>query len=256
MTHKLAHIKLNMKFRNTVLLLTSLWTWANASAFQADPKGNRTYVPDAYIVQLDSQAQNSLLSPTNIFTQVAGHIGYQVRREFTNSKYFYGLSLTANSGTTLSDLQQIKGVQNVWKLGIVSRPAPVQKLTSSSTSQNGYSSNVTIPHITGTSAVNTPLAMAEVDKLHSMGIKGRGVKLAIIDSGVDYLHPSLGGGFGPGYKISFGYDFVGDDYTGFNDPVPGPDPLITCASGGHGTHVTGDAITPPLVPKLGRIFSN
>ncbi|KIM96869.1 hypothetical protein OIDMADRAFT_97136, partial [Oidiodendron maius Zn] len=68
---------------------------------------------------------------------------------------------------------------------------------------------------------------------------GRGVKLAIIDSGVDYLHPSLGGGFGPGYKISFGYDFVGDDYTGFNDPVPGPDPLITCASGGHGTHVTG-----------------
>ncbi|KIM96868.1 hypothetical protein OIDMADRAFT_32768 [Oidiodendron maius Zn] len=156
--------------RNAVLLLTSLWTWANASAFQADPKGNRTYIPNAYISQLDFQAQNAFLSSANIFTQVVGHIGYQVRREFTNSKYFYGLSLTVNSGMTLSDLQQIKGVQNVWKLGTVSRPAPVQTLTSSSASPNGYSSNVTIPHITGTSAVNTPLVMTEVDKLHSMGI--------------------------------------------------------------------------------------
>jgi hypothetical protein len=32
--------------------------------------------------------------------------------------------------------------------------------------------------------------------------------------GVDYTHPSLGGGFGPGYKIVGGYDFVGDDYDG------------------------------------------
>lgn len=32
--------------------------------------------------------------------------------------------------------------------------------------------------------------------------------------GVDYTHPSLGGGFGPGFKIVGGYDFVGDDYDG------------------------------------------
>ncbi len=49
-------------------------------------------------------------------------------------------------------------------------------------------------------------------------------------------HPALGGGFGPGYKIQFGYDWVGDDYTGSNLPVPDPDPM-DC--GGHGTHVTG-----------------
>ncbi|GFP57697.1 minor extracellular protease vpr [Trichoderma asperellum] len=81
--------------------------------------------------------------------------------------------------------------------------------------------------------------MAGVDKLHSQGIKGKGVKIGIIDTGVDYLHPSLGGGFGPGYKVSFGYDFVGDNYTGFNTPVPDNDPLASCATGGHGTHVTG-----------------
>ena len=35
-----------------------------------------------------------------------------------------------------------------------------------------------------------------------------------IDSGVDYGHPNLGGGFGPGYKVIGGYDLVGSDFTG------------------------------------------
>jgi subtilisin family serine protease len=39
-----------------------------------------------------------------------------------------------------------------------------------------------------------------------------------------------------GYKVQFGYDFVGDNYTGYNLGVPDPYPL-DC--GGHGTHVSG-----------------
>ncbi len=39
--------------------------------------------------------------------------------------------------------------------------------------------------------------MVGIDKLHAAGIKGKGMKVAIIDTGVDYRHPSLGGGFGP-----------------------------------------------------------
>jgi len=31
---------------------------------------------------------------------------------------------------------------------------------------------------------------------------------------IDYTLPALGGGFGQGFKVSFGYDLVGDDYTG------------------------------------------
>ena len=30
-------------------------------------------------------------------------------------------------------------------------------------------------------------------------------------AGVDYLHPDLGGGFGPGFRVITGYDFVGDE---------------------------------------------
>ncbi|KAI8833352.1 peptidase S8/S53 domain-containing protein [Chytridium lagenaria] len=72
------------------------------------------------------------------------------------------------------------------------------------------------------------------------GLTGKGIKVAIIDSGVDYLHPALGGGFGPGYKVAYGYDLVGDSY-GIADPIPTPDsdPLDNCSSNSHGTHVAG-----------------
>lgn len=53
---------------------------------------------------------------------------------------------------------------------------------------------------------------------------------------VDYKHPDLGGCFGPGCLVSTGYDFVGDNFTGSNIAVPGPDPM-DCR--GHGTHVAG-----------------
>ena len=34
--------------------------------------------------------------------------------------------------------------------------------------------------------------------------------VAVIDTGVDYNNPALGGGFGPGYKVIAGYDFADD----------------------------------------------
>ena len=59
-------------------------------------------------------------------------------------------------------------------------------------------------------------------------IDGTGELIGIIDTGIDYKHPDLGGGFGPGYKVVGGYDF------GDNDP----DPMDLH---GHGTHVAGIA---------------
>lgn len=56
-----------------------------------------------------------------------------------------------------------------------------------------------------------------------------------------YLHEALGGCFGPGCRIAFGYDFVGDDYGTTSPAVtkPKPEPLATCFGGFHGTHVAG-----------------
>ncbi|WP_155371861.1 S8 family serine peptidase [Catellatospora vulcania] len=57
-------------------------------------------------------------------------------------------------------------------------------------------------------------------------VKGKGVTVAVIDSGVDYTHPDLGGGLGEGFKVVGGYDFVNGDADPMDD-------------NGHGTHVAG-----------------
>jgi hypothetical protein len=59
--------------------------------------------------------------------------------------------------------------------------------------------------------------------LHS---QGDSVKVGIIDTGIDYNDSDLGDGFGPGFKVIGGYDFVDND----NDPMD---------ENSHGTHVAG-----------------
>lgn len=73
-----------------------------------------------------------------------------------------------------------------------------------------------------------------------MGFTGEGVFVAVIDSGIDYDHPDLGNGcFGPGCRVAYGHDFVGDQFdarVSSTKPVEDADP-DDC--GGHGTHVAG-----------------
>jgi subtilisin family serine protease len=83
----------------------------------------------------------------------------------------------------------------------------------------------------------SPHVMTQVDKLRAEGVTGKGIRVAVIDTGVDYNHPALGGCFGSGCLVSYGTDLVGDNYNGFNTPVPDADPHDNCE--GHGTHVAG-----------------
>ncbi|MFN8517798.1 MAG: S8 family serine peptidase [Chloroflexota bacterium] len=95
------------------------------------------------------------------------------------------------------------------------------------------------------------------------GRTGKGVKIAIIDSGINYYHQDFGGagttawqdddptvrepGTFPTAKVVGGTDLVGDDYDAdeHNTPDPDPDPLDCKAAGSdidqHGTHVAGTA---------------
>jgi len=88
--------------------------------------------------------------------------------------------------------------------------------------------------------LTTALAMTGANiAQNSLGYTGEGIKVAVMDTGIDYNHPALGGCFGPGCRVAKGFDFVGDAYdAGAATPVitPDPDP-DDCA--GHGTHVAG-----------------
>jgi minor extracellular serine protease Vpr len=78
---------------------------------------------------------------------------------------------------------------------------------------------------------------------------GDGVKVAVIDTGIDYTHDDFvrnGDVTFPTAKVVAGYDLVGDDYApgegGYSEiPVPDSDPLDCSIAngGGHGTHVAG-----------------
>ncbi len=97
--------------------------------------------------------------------------------------------------------------------------------------------------------------------VESLGYTGQGATVCVIDTGVDYTHPSLGGCFGPGCKVVMGYDFCnGPSCSGSVDPDPMDENVD-----GHGTHVAGivassDSTYKGIAPAANiaaiKVFSN
>ncbi len=75
------------------------------------------------------------------------------------------------------------------------------------------------PLIIGGTAVSDTESVAD-------SITGKGVRIGLLDTGVDYMHSALGGGFGTGFKVVGGYDFVNSDADPMDD-------------NGHGTRLAG-----------------
>lgn len=104
--------------------------------------------------------------------------------------------------------------------------------------------NTTTSTITVT--VNPTAATATEQRLAAIGATpaktaGSGIKVGIIDSGIDYTHPDLGGGTSfPTSRVTKGRDYVDND----SDPRDGY---------GHGTHVAG-IVGADGNPKLGGAY--
>lgn len=249
------------------LLIPALAASVSGISLKIPTAQSSNRVEGAYLIQL--KADTSLSGRSDATAHEAFHkraafsdLDYTIRRNFTKPVTFYGLSINVNGNftdeTIQSKLAAMDGVENVWPVVEVYQNAPagpqrmskpkasrstkVQQRTPvvSSRSTNAGTnstlpSSLMPPKVTGTSNIFASLEMSGVDKLHALGVKGSGTKIGIIDTGVDYRHPSLGGGFGPGYKIAGGYAYRDDN----GNSISSADPLTTCVEGGHGTHVSG-----------------
>jgi minor extracellular serine protease Vpr len=178
--------------------------------------------PKSWFVELtgnpeaDGGARSSLDSERAGFKRDANSQGvkYEVRRSY--SDLFNGFSVRA-SGSEIVKISRLPGVRSVY---------PVEQSALPKT------------EVVSNPDLATAITMTGADiAQNELGLDGRGIKVGVIDSGIDLQHPDLAG------RITNQFDFVGDAYNAdptsptFN-PVPTPDPIADdCA--GHGTHVAG-----------------
>jgi minor extracellular serine protease Vpr len=100
-------------------------------------------------------------------------------------------------------------------------------------------------------------------KLHAAGVDGTGIRVAMLDSGIDYTHFDLGGpgtvaayqsasadptatppsNLFPTSKVVGGYDFVGDKWPNVTPEAPDPNPIDLQGHGTHTADITGGKST-------------
>jgi minor extracellular serine protease Vpr len=170
----------------------------------------------------DGTSTSTLTAERNRFKTEARDAGVNYRHRFSYSTLFNGVSISTDDAS-ISEIRNLDGVTAVY---------PVQTATLEQ-APNAFDPALAFAlTMTGASIAQSQL-----------GFTGRGVHVAVMDSGIDYDHPDLGGCFGRGCRVSTGYDLVGDDYDEEQSdptwqPVPHPDPLPDDCLG-HGTHVAG-----------------
>ena len=173
--------------------------------------------PDIYLVQLASGADT--------FRQQAKAVGLNYSERFAYKSLFNGVSIRINPND-VGKLAGIASVSNVY-------PAHFYTLG---------------PVTTADPELATAIQMTGADVAQAAGWTGKGVKVAVMDTGIDLDHADLGGdgvagGTHVNSRVVSQWDFVGDDYNadpespGYN-PVPSPDAVADDCNG-HGTHVAG-----------------
>jgi subtilisin family serine protease len=184
-------------------------------------------VPGAYIVEYEEDQDS------NAFVNNLGAGKASLRKDL-RFKLFKGASIqfkdTKNADKMIAKVATMPKIKAVYPV----RRYPVPHHVVHSTGDAVES--VLSKRQQGSDTFSTHL-MTQVNRFKDKAITGKGIKIGIIDTGTDYLHPALGGCFGEGCLVSYGTDLVGDEFNGANTPVPDADPLDEC--NGHGTHVAG-----------------
>lgn len=151
----------------------------------------------------------------------AAKIQYSERRSF--DMLFNGFSVSVDPRDRMK-IAQLPGVKAIYPVELIQAPTPEF--------QAGAAPDLA-----------SAIAMTGADiAQNTLGLTGDGVKVAVMDTGIDIDHPDFGGGGSngttpfPTARVAYGYDFVGDAFNGGNSAVPDNNP-DDC--NGHGTHVAG-----------------
>ena len=170
----------------------------------------------------DGTSPNTVKAEKAAFRSAAKNANLKYTERYAFDTLWNGLSIRMTT-SELPKLKSIAGVKNVFPVTIIALPETTPVIEPEL---------FTAITMTGADIVQTDL-----------GFTGQGVKVAVMDTGLDYDHPDLGGCFGPGCRVETGWDFVGDAYnadptSAAYNPVPTPDPDPDDCNG-HGTHVSG-----------------
>jgi subtilisin family serine protease len=175
----------------------------------------------------DGRTRDAVLSDKAAFRKAAAQAGVKFKERRSFDVLFNGFSVEVDAVNRLK-LARLKGVKAMYPVELVQRP-----VTTASESAPDLASAL---GLTG----------ADVAQ-NTLGLSGKGVKVGIIDTGIDIDHPAFGGSGTagttafPSERVIAGYDLVGDAYNAGGTgaaliPVPDANP-DDC--GGHGTHVAG-----------------
>lgn len=193
--------------------------------------------PSAYFIQLAAKpvikggSADAVSSQTDAFLAHATSVGADLELRQTYDSVWSGVSVSGSR----ADVELAAGSEDVVAVFPVHQiEAPELELDSDTSPMMEYAKGMT-----------------GVNEAHAMGFTGEGMRISIIDTGVDIDHPDFGGSGTPGDgitedwqtdQVQVGYDLVGDDYDAStpatNYPVPDVNP-DDCQ--GHGSHVAGIA---------------
>lgn len=185
--------------------------------------------PSLWFVELsgapvsEGNTSSSVQSEQKKFRDEAKKEKIEYKEEFSYESLWNGFSVSATTAE-LGKISRMSGVKSIYPVMVISVPET-------------YTASLDPELYSALALTGADIAQSE------LGYTGAGIKVAVMDTGIDYDHPDLGGCFGPGCRVSKGWDFVGDAYNADDtsasyNPIPSPDPYPDDCNG-HGTHVAG-----------------
>ncbi|MPY66652.1 S8 family serine peptidase [Deinococcus sp. SDU3-2] len=171
-----------------------------------------------YFVELEGDptvlGAQSLQGQQASFRAQVARAGIRWQEHSSYQRLFNGFSVSVTPAEA-ARISRMPGVLSVFPVLEIERPQAMLEQGASETQVQ------TAAGLTGATYVREEL-----------GLTGKGVKVAVMDTGIDLEHPAFRN------RVVAGYDFVGDAFgsNGNTTPVPDNNP-DDC--GGHGTHVAG-----------------